>query len=301
MSAQLTIGPVLFYWPSDKWRDFYFRIADEAPVETVYVGEVVCGKRAPFYEPLYDEVMTRLKRAGKKVVFSTLAEVMISHDRKIVERMCCLEGQLIEANDASALFHLSGRPHAIGPFINVYNEDTLAFLSLNGAEHVCLPFELPAPALSIIAKKANELVVTTEVQVYGRTPLALSARCYHARAHGRIKDNCRYVCGENPDGMELKTLQSKPFLAVNGIQTMSYTCLNLMQEMEEMASMGISHFRLSPQNHDMIETANLFRAVLDKTMAPEEASTRLRKTGMEAPFSNGFYHKTEGYLWREQA
>jgi collagenase-like PrtC family protease len=299
--SQLTIGPVLFHWPAGKWRDYYFRIADEAPADTVYIGEVVCSKRSPFYEPLYEEVSERLKRGGKKVVFSTLAEVMIKRDRKSVEGLCSLDDTLIEANDASALWFLSGRPHAVGPFLNVYNEDALTFLALKGAEHICLPFELPAQSLSAMAKKGNELVVTTEVQIYGRIPLALSARCYHARAHGRVKDNCQFVCEKDPDGMELKTMQGKPFLTVNGIQTMSYTCLNLAQEVEEMKNMGITHFRLSPHSHDMVETAKLFRSLLDNAVSPEDIAARLRETGLKVPFSNGFYHKKEGYKWNGKA
>ena len=41
---QLTLGPVLYNWQPERWRDFYFRIADEAPVDRVAVGEVVCSK-----------------------------------------------------------------------------------------------------------------------------------------------------------------------------------------------------------------------------------------------------------------
>lgn len=48
MSQKLTIGPIQFHWPASVWRDFYFRMADEAPVEKVYIGEVICSKRAPF-------------------------------------------------------------------------------------------------------------------------------------------------------------------------------------------------------------------------------------------------------------
>ena len=36
MTAQLTMGPILFHWPAEKKRDFYFRIADEALVESEY-------------------------------------------------------------------------------------------------------------------------------------------------------------------------------------------------------------------------------------------------------------------------
>lgn len=47
--AELTMGPVLFHWPVETLRDFYFHIADEAPVDNVCLGEVVCHKRAPFF------------------------------------------------------------------------------------------------------------------------------------------------------------------------------------------------------------------------------------------------------------
>ena len=40
--SELTLGPVLFNWNPERWRDFYFRIADEAPVASVYLGEVIC-------------------------------------------------------------------------------------------------------------------------------------------------------------------------------------------------------------------------------------------------------------------
>ena len=52
-AAEITLGPVLFNWQPERWRDFYFRIADEAPVATVYLGETVCSKRAPLFEPHY--------------------------------------------------------------------------------------------------------------------------------------------------------------------------------------------------------------------------------------------------------
>ena len=48
MSA-LTLGPILFNWKPERRRDFYFRIADEAPIDCVYLGEVVCSKREPFF------------------------------------------------------------------------------------------------------------------------------------------------------------------------------------------------------------------------------------------------------------
>lgn len=297
MKPQLSLGPVLFYWEADKWRDFYFRMADEAPVDIVYVGEVVCSKRAPFYEPLYDEVSERLKRAGKKVVLSTLAEIAVAQDRKAVDRLCERKNDMIEANDAAALWRLSGRPHHIGPFVNAYNEGTLAFLAKNGAVHACLPPELSSVSLAMLTEEAKKLPVTLEAQVYGRIPLALSARCYHARAHGRIKDNCRYACGEDPDGMTLKTMQDRPFLAINGIQTLSHACLNLAQEIHALAAMGVACFRLSPHTCDMAKVAGIFRDLADGAASLAQACESLKKCGPDLPFANGFYHRKEGHRW----
>jgi len=297
VGTQLTIGPNLFHRPAEQKRDFYFRIADEAPVDTVYLGEVVCSKREPFFAPHYPEVAARLKNAGKTVVFSTLAEAMIKRERKMIAEICGQDDFPVEANDDAALYHLRGKPHRVGPFVNVYNEDTLAFLAAKGATHVTLPQELPAGALALLGDAARELGVGLEVQVHGRIPLALSARCYHARAHGRVKDNCQLICEQDPDGMELKTLDGQPFLIVNGIQTLSQTCLNLAHELEALTGMGIGAFRLSPQSGDMVETARIFRALADLEISAEEATARLGKTGFDAPFSNGFYHQREGYQW----
>lgn len=304
--SALTLGPVLFNWKPESWRDFYFRIADESCVDTVYLGEIICAKRMPLFEPVMPAVLDRLQAAGKNVVFSTLTEVMVKRERKLTELTCGFHDTLIEANDTSALYHLRGRPHRVGPFVNTYNEDTLAFLAGKGAVHVTVPAELTRHNLAVLADKAEALDITLEVTVFGRIPLALSARCYHARAHGRVKDNCQFVCEQDPDGMVLHTLQGEPFLAINGIQTLSHTCLNLMHELPEMQAMGIAAFRLSPHSVDMVQAAGLFRSVLDREMTPSEASFQLgalglyhqgAEAGARFPFSNGFYHHCPGFKW----
>lgn len=296
-ATELTLGPVLFNWDADRWRDFYFRIADEAPVDTVYLGEVVCSKRAPFFEPHYEAVAERLAAAGKTVIFSTLAEVMIKHDRKMVESLCESQDHLVEANDGSALYALRGRPHHIGPFLNVYNEATVAFLARGGARNVCLPPELPAAAILVLCERTRELDMTIETQVFGRASLALSARCYHARAHGRTKDSCQFVCEDDPDGLELRTLDGDPFLAVNGIQTLSHGYLNLINELDKLQKMGVSRFRLSPHTCDMVQVAEIFRAVLDQRVDAEDGASRLSTAMPDTPFSNGFYYRKPGYRW----
>ncbi|WP_137043702.1 U32 family peptidase [Pseudolabrys sp. FHR47] len=298
-AGDVTLGPVLFNWAPEAWRDFYFRIADEAPVEAVYLGEIICSKRAPLFAPHMEAVAARLAAAGKAVVFSSLTEVMSKLDRKLVDSLSA--GELVEANDASAFAYLHGRPHHIGPFINVYNERTLAVLARGGACNVCLPVELPATAIRALSGEARKLDVTVEVQVFGRLPLALSARCYHARAHGRTKDSCQFVCENDPDGLVLRTLENKPFLTVNGIQTLSYEYLDLSGDLATLQDMGIRRFRLSPHSCDMVAVATVFRDALHGRIDAHETQSKLEALKLEAPFVNGFFHGKAGTHWQAAA
>ncbi len=297
MTAKITIGPILFYWSAEDKLEFYKRIAEEDAVDTVYIGEIVCGKRVPFFEKHYDEVITILQNSGKKVVLSTLSEVMIPQDRKIVENACKKTTVDIEANDVSALLKLSNTPHRIGQLLNVYNEDTLETLAKKGAYHFCLPSELPADSIEVMGQSAKNLNVDLEVQVFGRMSLALSARCYHARAYDKIKANCQFVCEHDSDGMDLNTIDDKPFLSINGIQTLSYNYLNLINELDELQRKNITHFRISPHSHDISTIINSFNDVINDNISTKEAMLKLQSLEIPAPFSNGFYHKKSGYCF----
>ncbi len=297
MTTQLTLGPVLFNWTPEKWRDFYFEIADESPVKTVYIGEVICSKRAPLFDPVMEEVVTRLTDAGKELVFSTLSETASAIDRRAMKRVATSDGFTIEANDVSALYHLGNRPHTIGPYINSYNEESLAFFAGNGATSICLPPETPRDGIAELGKVAKELNIDLELQVFGRTGLALSARCYHARAHDRTKDSCQFVCDVDPDGMVLETMEGEPFLAINGIQTMTYTCLNLVAELGDLSQLGIKKLRISPQSTGTLEISKIFQDVMEEKTDPQQANLALRDHSINAPFSNGFYHHKPGIEW----
>jgi O2-independent ubiquinone biosynthesis protein UbiV len=294
-ATELTMGPLIFHWPADQKRDFWFRVADEAPIDTAYIGETICSKRTPYFDDRqYEQVAQRLERGGKKVVWSTLSEVMIKGDRKIVARTSTRPDAEVEVNDASALWHLSGRPHRIGPALNVYNEETMEFLAAKGASHFCLGPELPATTIAALSEKARQLGVGLEVQVFGRMSLALSARCYHARAHGRTKDDCRFVCEDDLDGMALTTRSNTPLLSINGIQTLSHRYLNLAHETTDLAEMGVTAFRLSPHSCDMVEVATAYRALLDGKSDAEEVDAALLELGVPQPMANGFFHHRPG-------
>ena len=290
MSTKLSLGPVLFNWQPEEWRDFYFRIADEAPIHSVYVGEAVCSKRQPFFEPFMPEVIERLSAAGKEVIYSTLALVMSKREAETMRDLAENADLLVEANDLSAVSYLNGKAHIIGPYINTYNEGTVAYFKERGATRIVLPAELPADALSVMAGSDIEL----ELQVFGRLPLAISARCYHARSHNLHKDSCQYVCGEDADGMDLETLDGDAFLSVNGTQTLSHSYYNLAAELTDLAAMGIEIFRLSPHSVDMVAVAQCYRDLLDGEIDGAEANNRLGDLIEGMPFANGFYHGQPG-------
>lgn len=179
--------------------------------------------------------------------------------------------------------------------MNAYNEATIAWMAGQGASHVCLPVELPGAAVAIAAEAARALGLGVEVQVFGRASLAVSARCYHARAHGRTKDNCRLVCEEDADGMPLCTGDGRAVLRINGIQTLSESYLSLIGEVDRLTAAGVTHLRLMPQAVDMAAAAAVFRGVLDAALDLPEADARLRDICGSTAFSNGFFYGQAGY------
>jgi O2-independent ubiquinone biosynthesis protein UbiV len=295
--GKLTLGPLLFHWTPEKRRDFYFRIADEAAVDCVYLGEVVCSKREPFFVPHSQEVVHRLIAAGKQVVRSTLA--LMTLDREVAEARALAEsGALVEANDVACLQAIAERPHVIGPYINVFNEGTQDVVIRDGATRIVLPVEATATTVRTLAGRST---VETELLVFGRQPLSVAMRCYHARSHELTKDSCQFVCGQDPDGLAADTIDGTSLLTINGTQTLSNGYLVLLQDLATLRRMGVTHFRLSPQGVDMVAVARTYRAVLDGTVSVNEAADDLRGLTGEVPWQNGFLHGREGLAWVDRA
>jgi collagenase-like PrtC family protease len=292
MSTQrlsLTLGPVLFNWPNGIWADFYARIADEAPVDRVCLGEVVCSKREAFRDDVMLKAAERLTRGGKEVVYSTLA--MPTAKREIQSISDLIEaGMFIEANDIATIQLLNGRKHILGPYLNIYNEATLALHVLLGATRICLPPELSLDAIRILAA-GNDVV---EVFAFGRAPLALSARCYHARAHHVSKDACQFICERDPDGLSVDTIDGTPFLAINGIQTLGQVVTAATRQVGNLAEAGVASLRLSPQSCDMVKVAAIFRNLADGLVTEEEATEALAVIAMPGPLSDGYLRGLPG-------
>ncbi|PWB62258.1 MAG: U32 family peptidase [Bradyrhizobiaceae bacterium] len=288
---QLTLGPVLFNWPTEAWQDFYARIADEADVDRVIVGEVVCSKRMPFRDHAIAAVLERLARAGKEVVYATLALPTLPRETRAI-REAIEAGYPVEANDIATVHLLAGAPHVVGPYLNIYNEAALAAHAALGATRVCLSPELPLAAIEGLAARAG--AVALEVFAFGRAPLALSARCYHARAHGLPKDACQFVCERDADGMDVATVTGQPFLAVNGIQTLGHGVTAAIRQVDALRAAGVDALRLSPQSCDMVAVARVFRGLAEARIDAAAAEAALAALPLPGPLGDGYLRGLPG-------
>ncbi|SDH10342.1 ubiquinone anaerobic biosynthesis protein UbiV [Roseospirillum parvum] len=297
---RLVLGPLLYHWPTETRLDYYRRIAEESPVDEVVLGEVICERRLPLVREANAKAAEMLEKAGKTVVQATLALPVGPKERAALSEVCATPGP-VEAAEAGALKHLKGRPHRVGPFVNTYNESTLKVLVANGAEVVCLPWELGAEAIATLSGAARAGGAEVEVQAFGHVPLAISARCYTARAQGLSRDACQFVCGNDPEGMYVKTIDDQPILRVNGVQTLSVGLQVLVDEVPALLKAEVRRLRLAAEPMDMVAVAQVYRGLLDGAIEPAEAHQRLKPLLADREVCNGFYHETAGVNWIEAA
>ena len=77
--------------------------------------------------------------------------------------------------------------------------------------------------------------------------------------------------------MAMNTREGQPFLTINGIQTMSYGCQNLLHHHEDLNKIGVNMLRLSPQMHSMAEIIQIHRDVLDGKATWEDVRPELER------------------------
>ena len=280
----LTIGPNAFFWPAETVRGFYAALASTTAARVV-IGEWVCSKRLPFWQSEIPVAVQVLQAAGKEVALSSLALITLPRERRRTTELFAT-GLPVEIADLSALRHLpEGHPFWVSPLINVYNEGTLEWLARKGAVRVCLPPELPLASVAVLAKAAQALGVAIEVWGHGRVPLAISGRCYHARLHDHAKDSCQFVCGEDPHGRSVETLEGRAFLAVNGVQTMGHAITTAARHIADLRAAGVSALRLSPQPGDFAAlVARYHRALAEGTLPAAD----LAPLALGLPLADGF-------------
>lgn len=293
---ELTIGPNQFFWPAETWASFYDDLV-YAPIDRVVLGELVCSKRLPFYQDRIPDAVSKLIDAGKDVALTSLALVTLKRERKLTAELAEM-GAMVEINDLTALAYLpDGNAFYVGPLVNVYNEGTLKWLAARGAQRVCLPPELPLASVKRLAKMAHDLGIAVEVWGHGRLPLAISGRCYHARLHGRSKDNCQFACEDDPDGLDVLTGDGKHFMAMNGVQTLSdsYACAD--HQIDLLRAAGVSALRLSPQSWGFMQLCDLYRQRIGQSLAQGDLATRVQSSSPGIRLSDGFLTGSYGAEW----
>ncbi|MCB1623517.1 MAG: U32 family peptidase [Pseudomonadales bacterium] len=262
---KLAVGPLLYLWDRQTALDFYADMCD-APVDIVYLGEVVCSKRRVLQKDDWGLVACALEAAGKEVVWSTLALIEAESELATMARIVDGSAGHFEANDMAAVQHGAGSPFVAGPHLNVYNEATLRLLVEQGARRWVAPVELPLATIATLGETRPK-GLEIEVFAYGRLPLAFSARCFTARSQDRPKDDCGFICREYPDGITLYSRDDQPFLTLNGIQTQSAAVQNLCARVGELRAAGVDILRLSPQSQDFAAVIRAFRDAVDATGA----------------------------------
>ena len=297
----LTLGPILTYWPRERVLAFYEEIS-RSPVSRVYLGETTCSRRHELRLQDWLDLAARLMQAGKEVVLSTQVLIESESDLKTLRKLVEQEQFLVELNDFGALNLLlnSGTQKSFiaGYTLNIFNADTLSMLMGLGARRWVMPPEMTRAQLTALLASLPG-PIETEVFAFGRMALAYSARCFTARHYNLQKDDCQFKCLDFADGLALNTREGQPFLVLNGIQTQSAKVYSLLADLSSLKAAGVSSLRISPQFEHTAQIIEIFDAALQQTLSPVQAQAKLEPLMVDKP-CNGFWHGKAGVeVWVE--
>lgn len=290
---QISVGPLLYYWPRQRTLDFYADLA-ESPADILYVGETVCSRRHELRADDWMDLARDLRAAGKTVVLSGRTLIETGAEAHALKKLCDQDDFMIEAGELGAVRHLAGRAFVAGPHVNAYHGGTLQWLASRGAVRFVAPLEMDGNTLARLLQE-RPADMAAEVMVWGRMALAFSARCFTARHFRLKKDDCGFRCIEHPDGLDMRTRESREFLSINGIQVQSAACLDLLAQAPELVRMGVEVLRVSPQSSGTLEAV----AALDATRRGAKPDAVSPPAGIGR--CNGYYHGRSGIELLEAA
>ncbi len=295
MAYRISLGPLLYYWQKTEMLNFYASVATSS-VDIVYLGETVCSRRHEMRPADWLGLAQDLAAAGKEVVLSTQTLIESESDVIALRRLCAQNDFKIEANELGAVRLLANRvPFVAGPFLNTYHADSARWLAGLGATRIVPPLEMSRDNLAaLLAEKPAGL--ETEVLVWGRMPLAFSARCFTARHLRLNKDDCGFRCIDYPDGLVMNTRENEPFLVLNGIQTQSATCLDLTDQVAELHRLGVDVLRVNPHSQGTLDVVEALATARDGHTQPEAG----RYAPPGAAPSNGYWRGEAGMAWQEE-
>ena len=289
---KISLAAVPYFWSKDDYISFYHQIAFTS-VDIVYLGETVCSKRRSMKLQDWLDIAERLNQAGKQVVLSTMTLLEADSELKYLSRIAKQKDYLIEANDMAAIQVASehGNAFVTGTAINVYNNRALTLLKNQGMTRWCVPVELGQQDLEPMVKHCQSLDVELEYQVFGRMPLAYSARCFTARHHQLPKDDCQLKCLDYEQGIKVKTQEGDSFAQINGIETQSAKVTNLFDRWNELKDTGVNILRIVP-----VSSADTIRAVNELSALLQGVDEHDHDLSFSADyeFCNGYWLGVEG-------
>lgn len=250
-----SLGPLLYYWPKTDVEAFYQQ-ASQSVATDIYLGETVCSKRREMKLTDWMDLARELQNAGKRVILSTLALIQSPSELKEMQRWIENGSCMVEANDLGAVQLADEQkvPFVCGPAINCYNADVIALLLKKGMQRWTMPVELSRDWLTELLQECTERGLRDQFEVevfaYGHMPLAYSARCFTARALDRAKDDCQLACLQYPQGLTADSQEGEQVFVLNGIQTQSGHCYNLINQLPEMEGL-VDIVRLSPEKETL--------------------------------------------------
>ena len=244
---RISLAAVPYFWSKEAYQTFYRQVAS-SDVDIVYLGETVCSKRRSMKLQDWLDLAEMLNKAGKEVVLSTLTLLEAESELSYLTKIAKQKSFLIEANDMAAVQVASTHCNdfVAGCAINVYNNRSLELLIRLGMKRWAVPVELGKQDLTSMIQCAHDNQVEVEYQVFGRMPLAFSARCFTARHHQLPKDDCQFKCLENEQGIKIKTQEGDSFAQINGIQTQSAKVSNLVSQWQDLQKAGVDVARIVP-------------------------------------------------------
>ena len=289
---KLSLAPIQFFWQKETLLEFYVQMLD-SPLDTIYLGETVCSRRQKMRSDDWFGLAHDLADSGKEIILSSQVLLESESDLKRLRKITGQTQFKIDANDMGAvkLAREHGIPFVDGASLNLYNEATLQLFQNLGAYRWVAPAELARDKVADIARLSDG--IETELFAWGKMPLAYSSRCFTARHYNLNKDSCEFRCLDYAQGMDMNTREGKPFLTINGIQTMSYGCQNLLPHHEDLRQIGVNMLRLSPQMHGMTEIVRIHRDVLVGKAAWADTLPELERL-TTGTLVDGYWHGQPG-------